>query len=151
MIIRYRKFIVPSRLRRLQLSLAISLTVLLAPQALAQSRDESLFVDVPKWCSCALLESVENQEERARLLDQIRLEQSACWQEMGVSPTQARKGQGAGLDACSCECLNEGAETASGPWGDRKKSGQQGQGNPTPAGEDRPDSSTTATDTAERG
>lgn len=141
---------VSTRYRQPRFVWAIPLALLFTAHAIAQGSDEPLKVSEPEWCQCALLNTTDNEDERALLLDQIRLGQSVCWQEMGVSPTHARKGQGAGLDACACACLNEGAEPAEGPWGDKKKPGKQGQGNQMPAADEQPDSSTTATDKADR-
>jgi hypothetical protein len=117
----------------------IPLALLLAAQAMAQGQEEMPEPARPEWCNCECVAAAESEEERTRLLNQIRVNQSLCWKELGVAPDQARKGQGARMDACACDCLNEGAEPAEGPWGDKKKPAKQGQGqgqqNGTPEGQ----------------
>jgi len=114
--------------RQLRLVSVIALSLLCANHAIAQSQSETPATAKPEWCDCERLDAAQNEEERTGLLDEMKENQSICWQKLGVSPEQSRKGQGARLDACTCDCLYEGAEPTEGPWGDHKKPARQGQG-----------------------
>ncbi len=113
--------------RQLRFGMTIALALLFANQVIAQSQKEIPALAKPEWCDCERLDVAQNEEERKGLLEEMKKNQGICWEELGVSPEKSRKGQGARMDACACDCLNQGAVPAEGPWGDYKKPAKQGQ------------------------
>ena len=105
--------------------IALIVLLTLPGPALAGDAEADLPPD-PDWCNCPAIESAADEAARSNLIAETERKQAQCREDLGVSVTQARKGQGARLDACRCRCLEAGAVPIDRPAGDRKKPARQG-------------------------
>ncbi len=103
----------------------LALLLCLSNTALAQAPGSEKPND-PAWCNCPAIVAGETEDLREQLIAETLQRQAECREAQGVDMTQQRKGQGARMDACRCSCLEDGAEPAEGPWGDKRKPARSG-------------------------
>lgn len=107
------------------LTLTVIVLLTLPGPALAGDGEADLPPD-PDWCNCPAIERAADEAVRSDLIAETERKQAQCREDLGVSLTQERKGQGARLDACRCRCLEAGAVPVDKPAGDRNKPARQG-------------------------